>query len=46
MKKKLLAILLVAFFVAGFSQPSQSHAVDMLPRITSIQPGTFVSLAN
>jgi len=46
MKKKLLAILLVALFVGGFAQPSQSHAADMLPRITSIQSGSFVALSN
>ncbi|MGB2993485.1 MAG: hypothetical protein WBB47_12690 [Paenisporosarcina sp.] len=40
MKKKLLAILLVTVFVGGFAQPSQSNAAEMLPRITSIQPGT------
>ena len=44
MKKKLLAGLLVAIFLVSFVQPSQSHAADMLPRITSTPPGTFVAL--
>jgi len=46
MKKKLLAVLLVATFVVSFALPSQSHAEDMLPRITSINPVNFVALSN
>lgn len=46
MKKKLLAILLVAVFFGGFAQPSQSNAADMLPRITGTPTTTFVTLSN
>ncbi|WP_161487614.1 hypothetical protein [Paenisporosarcina indica] len=46
MKKKLLAALLVATFLVSLAQPSQSHAIDMLPRITSIEPVNFVASNN
>jgi hypothetical protein len=40
MKKKLLAVLLIATLAASFAQPSQSYAKDMLPDITSVKPGS------
>ncbi|MGB3261222.1 hypothetical protein [Paenisporosarcina sp.] len=47
MKNKLFTLILVAAFLVGVAQPSQTHAKDMLPEITNIKPinGTQVALS-
>jgi len=46
MKKKLLVTFIAVVVVMAFSQQGITLADNVLPRITSIQPGTFVTLAN
>ena len=45
MKKKLLVTLFAALLIIGFVSQEPTQAEQERPRITSIQPGTFVTLA-
>ena len=45
MMKKLLVMLFAAAIVFGFTMQETTHAENQIPRITSIQQGTFVTLA-
>ena len=44
MKKKLIVMLFAAVIVFGFTMQEPTQAEHQIPRITSIQPGTFVAL--
>jgi len=46
MKKKLLVMLLAAVIVFGFTIQKPTQAEHQIPRITSIQSGSFVALSN
>jgi hypothetical protein len=44
MKKKLIVMLFAAVIIFGFAKQEPTQAENQPPRITSIQPGTFVAL--
>jgi len=46
MKKKLLVTFIAVVVVMAFSQQGITLADNVLPRITSIQSGSFVALSN
>jgi len=46
MKKKLIVMLFAAVIVFGFTLQESTHAENQIPRITSIQSGSFVALSN
>jgi len=46
MKKKFAILLIAATFIIALAQPSTSDAEEMYPKITRVQPVTFVALNN
>jgi hypothetical protein len=46
MKKKLVITLFAAALILGFVSQEPTQAEQERPRITSTQPGTFVTLSN
>jgi hypothetical protein len=44
MKKKLVVTLFAALLILGFVSQEPTHAEQERPKITSIQPGSFVAL--
>ncbi|MFX3673808.1 MAG: hypothetical protein ACE3JQ_05120 [Paenisporosarcina sp.] len=45
MIKKLVLLSLTLTLVFGFIKPLNTHALEVTPKITSIQPINFVSLS-
>ncbi len=43
--KKLLLLTLLITMVFGFLKPLDTHALEVTPKITSIQPVNFVTLS-